>query len=76
MPDSPGLGEMPGEERLIALEERIAWLEMLLHNQGAEISALTNRLDDAIRLLKYLSSKTADPYAVRPQSEEEPPPHY
>ena len=64
------------EKRFIALEERSAWLENEIARQGEELArALTEigRLRDQIRLLY---SGTAEPAAVRPWSEETPPPHY
>ena len=61
---------------LIALEEKVAWLEDQLESQGAELSQLYDKLDKLERQFKILYSKVGDPYATRSQKDEVPPPHY
>ncbi len=67
---------MQDNDKLIALEEKVAWLEDQLESQGAELSQLYDKLDKLERQFKILYSKVGDPYATRSQKDEVPPPHY
>ena len=67
---------MQENDKLIALEEKAAWLEDQLESQGAELSQLYDKLDKLERQFKILYSKVGDPYATRSQKDEVPPPHY
>ena len=67
---------MEENDKLIALEEKVAWLEDQLESQGAELSQLYDKLDKLERQFKILYSKVGDPYATRSQKDEVPPPHY
>ena len=67
---------MQENDKLIALEEKVAWLEDQLESQGAELSQLYDKLDKLERPFKILYSKVGDPYATRSQKDEVPPPHY
>ena len=67
---------MKENDKLIALEEKVAWLEDQLESQGAELSQLYDKLDKLERQFKILYSKVGDPYATRSQKDEVPPPHY
>ena len=67
---------MQENDTLIALEEKVAWLEDQLESQGAELSQLYDKLDKLERQFKILYSKVGDPYATRSQKDEVPPPHY
>lgn len=67
---------MQENDKLIALEEKVAWLEDQLESQGAELSQLYDKLDKLGRQFKILYSKVGDPYATRSQKDEVPPPHY
>ena len=67
---------MQENDKLIALEEKVAWLEDQLESQGAELSQLYDKLDKLERQFKILYSKVDDPYATRSQKDEVPPPHY
>ena len=67
---------MQENDKLIALEEKVAWLEDQLESQGAELSQLYVKLDKLERQFKILYSKVGDPYATRSQKDEVPPPHY
>lgn len=67
---------MQENDNLIALEEKVAWLEDQLESQGAELSQLYDKLDKLERQFKILYSKVGDPYATRSQKDEVPPPHY
>ena len=67
---------MQENDQLIALEEKVAWLEDQLESQGAELSQLYDKLDKLERQFKILYSKVGDPYATRSQKDEVPPPHY
>lgn len=67
---------MQENDKLIALEEKVAWLEDQLESQGAELSQLYEKLDKLERQFKILYSKVGDPYATRSQKDEVPPPHY
>ena len=67
---------MQENDKLIALEEKVAWLEDQLESQGAELSQLYDKLDKLERQFKILYSKVGDPYATRSQKDEFPPPHY
>ncbi|HAO91555.1 MAG: SlyX family protein [Succinivibrio sp.] len=67
---------MQENDKLIALEEKVAWLEDQLESQGAELSQLYDKLDKLERQFKILYSKVGDPYATRSQKDEVPPPHY
>lgn len=64
------------EQRMLALEEKCAWLEDQLENQGRELTQALDELNALKRSLKILISKTADPYATRDLKDEVPPPHY
>ncbi|MGN0909718.1 MAG: SlyX family protein [Succinivibrio sp.] len=59
-----------------ALEEKAAWLEAQLDDQGREIKALQDRLMMMEKAFRMLASKMQDPYATRSLDEEVPPPHY
>ncbi len=63
-------------DRLTALEEKNAWLESEVERLGNELSLALDEIDKLKVQFKFLYSKVGDPYAVRPQSEEVPPPHY
>ena len=67
---------MQENDKLIAREEKVAWLEDQLESQGAELSQLYDKLDKLERQFKILYSKVGDPYATRSQKDEVPPPHY
>ena len=67
---------MQENDKLISLEEKVAWLEDQLESQGAELSQLYDKLDKLERQFKILYSKVGDPYATRSQKDEVPPPHY
>ena len=67
---------MQENDKLIALEEKVAWLEDQLESQGAELSQLYDKLDKLERQFKILYSKVGDTYATRSQKDEVPPPHY
>ena len=67
---------MQENDKLIALEEKVAWLVDQLESQGAELSQLYDKLDKLERQFKILYSKVGDPYATRSQKDEVPPPHY
>lgn len=67
---------MQENDKLIALEEKVAWLEDQLESEGAELSQLYDKLDKLERQFKILYSKVGDPYATRSQKDEVPPPHY
>lgn len=67
---------MQENDKLIALEEKVAWLEDQLESQGAELSQLYDKLDKLERQFKILYSKVGEPYATRSQKDEVPPPHY
>lgn len=58
------------------MQERIAWLESTLDADMQYIDDLLLRLDKVERQIKYLASMQDQPDAVRPLSEETPPPHY
>ncbi len=61
---------------VIALEEKIAWLENQLDEQGQQLTALLTELDRLREQFKLLYQRVGDPYAVRPLKDEVPPPHY
>lgn len=61
---------------IIALEEKISWLEEQLDSQSMELTNLYDRLDKLERQFKILYSKVGDPYATRSEKDEVPPPHY
>ncbi|MDO5351720.1 MAG: SlyX family protein [Succinatimonas sp.] len=67
---------MSAEERITALEEKNAWLEDEVERLGIELSATMTQIEQLKLQFKFLYSKVGDPYAVRPQNEEVPPPHY
>ncbi len=62
--------------KIISLEEKIAWLEDLIDKQSKELSDLYDKMDKLERQFKVLYSKVGDPYATRAQKDEVPPPHY
>lgn len=65
-----------GTGRAEALEEKVAWLEAQLDEQGMELKALQDHVRDLEKALRMLASKVRDPYATRSLDEEVPPPHY
>lgn len=58
------------------MQERIAWLESTLDDNNRYLDDLMLRIDKVERQIKYLASMQEQPDAVRPLSEETPPPHY
>ncbi len=67
---------MTDNERITALEEKNAWLEAELERLTGELAFALDEIDKLKVQFKFLYSKVGDPYAVRPQNEEVPPPHY
>lgn len=67
---------MEKEEKIIALEEKIAWLEEQLDAQANELNNIYDKMDKLERQFKFLYSKVGDPYATRAMKDEVPPPHY
>ena len=67
---------MAKDAKIIALEEKISWLEEQLDSQSMELTNLYDRLDKLERQFKILYSKVGDPYATRSEKDEVPPPHY
>ena len=67
---------MTDNEKLIALEEKIAWLEDQVDSQAKELNDVYDKLDRLERQFKVLYSKVGDPFATRAQKDEVPPPHY
>lgn len=64
------------QEDLLKMQERIAWLEQNLEEAYKLIDNLAERLDKAEGYMRYMASLQEAPAAVRPLSEETPPPHY
>uniref|UniRef100_UPI00402AD6FE hypothetical protein n=1 Tax=Succinivibrio sp. TaxID=2053619 RepID=UPI00402AD6FE len=64
---------MEKEEKIIALEEKIAWLEEQLDAQANELNNIYDKMDKLERQLKILYSKVGDPYATRAMKDEVPP---
>lgn len=64
------------QKDLLRMQERIAWLEQNQEETAQLVYSLAERLDKAERLIKFLASMQEAPAAVRPLSEETPPPHY
>ncbi|HIX57831.1 MAG TPA: SlyX protein [Candidatus Anaerobiospirillum pullistercoris] len=58
------------------MQERIAWLEANLGDTTNLIEELFTKIDKMERQIRYLASISEAPSAVRPLSEETPPPHY
>jgi len=67
---------MTEDTRIVAMEEKIAWLEDQLDSQAKELDTLYDRTDKLEQQIKFLFSKIGDPYATRDQKDEVPPPHY
>lgn len=64
------------DEEITKMQERISWLEINLEEANQLIYDLLDRLNKTELQIKYLASMQEDPSAVRPLSEETPPPHY
>lgn len=64
------------QQDMLKMQERIAWLEQNLDETNQLLYSLFERLDKAERQIKFLASMQEPPSAVRPLSEETPPPHY
>lgn len=64
------------ENVLEKMQERMAWLELNLSDNNDYLNTMLNRVDKVERQIKYLASMQEAPAAVRPLSEETPPPHY
>lgn len=64
------------QKDMMKMQERIAWLEQNLDEANQFLYKLLERLDKAERQIKFLASMQEPPSAVRPLSEETPPPHY
>ena len=67
---------MEKEEKIIAHEEKIAWLEEQLDAQANELNNIYDKMDKLERQFRILYSKVGDPYATRAMKDEVPPPHY
>ncbi|MGN0894033.1 MAG: SlyX family protein [Succinivibrio sp.] len=67
---------MDKDQKIITLEEKIAWLEGIIDTQSNELNNLYDRMDKLERQFRILYSKVGDPYATRAQKDEVPPPHY
>lgn len=63
-------------QTLLQMQERLVWLEANLSDANHVIDELFQRVDKLERQIRYLASMTEAPSAVRPLSEEVPPPHY
>lgn len=63
-------------EVILKMQERIAWLEANLGDTTNLIEELFTKIDKMERQIRYLASISEAPSAVRPLSEETPPPHY
>ena len=68
--------EKPTHTKLIELEEKIAWLENQLDEQGEQLNAALTELAALKQQFAHLYQKVSDPYAVRSLKDEVPPPHY
>lgn len=64
------------DEEITKMQERISWLEINLEEANQLIYDLLDRLNKTELQIKYLASMQEAPSAVRPLSEETPPPHY
>ena len=64
------------EQKLIALEEKIAWLEAILDDNGKELTRQAEIIAKLEAQIKFLYSKQTAPDAVRDLKDEGPPPHY
>ena len=64
------------DNQLIKMQEKMAWLEDLLEKSGKEIVELEDKVLKLERDMRILSSKIAEPSAVRDLKDETPPPHY
>lgn len=64
------------DNQLIKMQEKMAWLEDLLERSGKEIAALEDKVSKLERDMRILSSKIAEPSAVRDLKDETLPPHY
>ncbi|WP_277297238.1 SlyX family protein [Succinatimonas hippei] len=64
------------DNQLIKMQEKMAWLEDLLERSGKEIAELEDKVLKLERDMRILSSKIAEPSAVRDLKDETPPPHY
>ncbi|MCL1603050.1 SlyX family protein [Succinatimonas hippei] len=64
------------DNQLIKMQEKMAWLEDLLEKSGKEIAELEDKVLKLERDMMILSSKIAEPSAVRDLKDETPPPHY
>ncbi|MCR5537130.1 MAG: SlyX family protein [Succinivibrio sp.] len=67
---------MNSSTEIIALEEKIAWLENQLEEQGEQLNRALNELAALRQEFAHLYQKVSDPYAVRSLKDEVPPPHY
>lgn len=64
------------QEDMLKMQERIAWLEQNLAETNQLLYDALDRLEKAERIIKILASMQEPESAVRPLSEETPPPHY
>lgn len=64
------------ENDMEKMQERLAWMDMTFNETGKYIDDLLDRVDKLERQIKFLASMQEAPAAVRPLSEETPPPHY
>lgn len=61
---------------IIRMQEKLAWLEEMLELSGKENALLLERIEFLEREVKIISSRIAEPDAVRDLKDETPPPHY
>lgn len=64
------------EDRLTALEERIAYQDQAIEDLNATILTLLQDIDSLKRQLARLGEQLADVAADVPRGPEPPPPHY
>lgn len=64
------------QTRLTALEEKCAWLENVVEEQGNALNEAIKEIRTLKLSVKILLSKSGDPYATRDLKDEVPPPHY
>lgn len=64
------------QTRLTDLEEKCAWLENVVEEQGKALNEALKEICALKLSVKILLSKSGDPYATRDLKDEVPPPHY
>ena len=64
------------EDRIIEIEKKIAFQEHTIEQLSQVLIEQQKKIENLEELLKVVQAQISDEELVKPQEEEEPPPHY